>query len=80
MKIAKKTRKTPDQIMDFASRFFGKGGENLEETSRDACCISFEGGGGFVTVSVADTGDDKREVEVETREFESRAERFLESI
>ena len=54
IRIAKQTRlKSPDIIVR-ASDFFGKGGEGLEEKERNPCCISFEGAGGYVAVSVVD--------------------------
>jgi hypothetical protein len=41
--------------------------------------MSFEGGGGYVAVSIVDE-DNHRIVDVETREFESQAKRFLERL
>ena len=76
LKIAKQTGLAPEEIMDRASAFFGKGGEGLEEKERNPCCISFEGGGGYVSISIND--DLKhRTVDVETREFEYQAKKFL---
>ena len=72
LRIAKQSRLKPEDIIGRASRFFGEGGEELVEKERNPCCISFEGGGGYVAVSVVD--DDKhRMVDVETREFEYQA-------
>jgi hypothetical protein len=51
----------------------------LEEKERNPCCISFEGAGGYVAVSVVDK-DKYRIADVETREFEYQVERFLETI
>ena len=79
IRIAKQTRlKTPDIILR-ASDFFGEGGEGLAETERNPCCISFEGAGGYVAVSIVDE-DKHRMVDVETREFEYPVKRFLEKI
>ena len=77
IRIAKQTRlKTPDIIVR-AAKFFGEGGEGLEEKERNPCCISFEGAGGYVAVSVVDENK-HRTVDVESREFEYQAKRFLE--
>ena len=76
LKIAKQTKLAPEEIIDRASRFFGKGGEGLDETERNPCCISFVGAGGFVTVSIVDKEKHKM-VDVETREFEYQAKQFL---
>ena len=79
IKIAKQTRSTPDEVIDRASKFFGKGGAGLEEKERNACCISFEGGGGYVSIAIYDE-EKHRMVEVESREFEYQAKRFLETL
>jgi hypothetical protein len=76
IKIAKQTELTSEQVIDRASKFFGKGGEGLEEKERNPCCISFEGGGGYVSISIYDE-ENSRVVEVETREFEYQAKQFL---
>jgi hypothetical protein len=79
IRIAKKTRLNTDEILAKASRYFGKGGEGLDEMERGPCCISFGGGGGYVTVTVFEKTE-QQEVEVETREFEYQVKRFLESL
>lgn len=79
LRISRESRLSPDEILFRASSYFGKGGEGLEETERGSCCISFAGGGGYVTVSVSEE-DQHREVNVESREFEYQARRFLSSI
>jgi hypothetical protein len=79
IRIAKTTRLTSDEIIRRASTFFGKGGEGLEQTSLQNCCVSFAGGGGHVTVFVADEKT-HRTVDVESQEFEYQAKRFLGSL
>jgi hypothetical protein len=76
LKIAKQTGLVPEEIIDRALKFFGKGGEGLEEKERNPCCISFEGGGGYVSISI-DDAEKHRLVDVETREFEYQAKQFL---
>ena len=79
IRIARPTRLKPADIIDRASAYFGEGGEALEEKERNPCCISFEGCGGYVAVSIVDE-DNHRIVDVETREFEYQAKRFLERL
>ena len=79
LRIAKQTRLTSAQVIDRAAKFFGKAGEGLAETERNPCCISFEGAGGYVTVSVSEEGG-RQSVDVETREFEYPVKRFLETL
>ena len=76
LKIARQTGLVPEEVIDRASKFFGKGGEGLKEKERNSCCISFEGGGGYVSISIYDE-EKHRTVEVESREFEYQAKRFL---
>ena len=79
IRITRQTRLKPADIIDRASDYFGEGGQALEEKERNPCCISFEGAGGYVAVSVVDE-DNQRTVDVESREFEYQAKRFLESL
>jgi hypothetical protein len=79
IKIAKQTRSTPEEVIDRASKFFGNGGAVLEEKERNPCCISFEGGGGYVSISISDE-EKQRVVEVESREYEYQVKRFLETL
>jgi hypothetical protein len=77
--ITKQTRLTPENVMDKASAFFGKGGEGLEENERTSCrpCrIIFEGAGGYVAISISDEVK-HRIVDIEAREFEYQAKQFL---
>ncbi|MEJ2169873.1 MAG: hypothetical protein P8X90_30595, partial [Desulfobacterales bacterium] len=76
IRVAKQTRLSPEEIIERASKYFGKGGEELTEMQRNSCCISFDGVGGYVTVSVTDE-DKHRTVDVESREFEYQAKQFL---
>jgi hypothetical protein len=79
IRISKNLRLKPEEVIEKASRYFGKGGEGLDETERGPCCISFSGAGGYATVAVSER-ENQREVEVETREFEYQAKRFLDSV
>ena len=79
IKIAKQTGLTPEEVIDRASKFFGKDGQGLEEKQRNPCCLSFEGGGGYVSIAIYDE-EKHRMVEIESREFEYQAKRFLETL
>lgn len=76
IRVAKQTALSPEEIITRASNYFGKGGQELTETQRNLCCISFEGVGGYVAVSVVDEGK-RRMVDIESREFEYQAKQFL---
>jgi hypothetical protein len=79
IRIAKQTRLKPPDVIERASEYFGEDGEGLEEKERNPCCISFEGAGGYVAVSVVDE-DKHRTIDIESREFDYQVKRFLETI
>ena len=79
IRIAKQTQLKAEDIIVKAVKFFGKEGEQLEEKERTPCCVSFEGGGGHVAISVVEESI-LRSVDVETREFEYQAKRFIEML
>ena len=45
IRISKTSRLTTDEIIRRASIFFGEGGEGLEQTSLQNCCVSCAGRG-----------------------------------
>jgi hypothetical protein len=73
------TRLSAHDVIDRAAAFFGPGGNELTETERDPGCISFEGGGGFVSLSVTDEGK-RRTVVIDTQEYEEQVRRFLKTL
>ena len=75
--IEKETKKKREDIINIAKSYFGPEGEGLETTREEDCCVSFEGGGGHVSVRYIDTDTGKSKVEVESREFEHQAKQFL---
>jgi hypothetical protein len=79
IRIAKQSRLNAEEIIDRAVEFFGEKGEQLDERDRSRCCINFEGGGGYVAISIVEESK-RRTVDVETREYEYQAKRFLASL
>ncbi|UCG66384.1 MAG: hypothetical protein JSW12_04985 [Deltaproteobacteria bacterium] len=77
--ITKETTHSGNEVVKLDSDFFGTEGLGLEEKDRNSCCITFEGGGGYVSVTVVEAGD-KRDVDVESREWEYEVKKFLETI
>lgn len=73
------TKQSPKEAIQKAISYFGEGGLGLEAIEQDACCVSFEGGGGHVTVT-ASTGDKKTTVELETREWDFQVKQFMRKV
>ena len=79
IRMAKQTRLKPEEIIARAVEFFGEKGEQLEERERNPCCVYFNGGGGYVSISIAEESK-KRTLDIETREFEYQVKRFLKML
>jgi len=73
------TRDNPDQILRKAEAFFGDAGLGLEVVERGSCCVSFEGGGGHVSVTVVEE-DRKTLVDLETREWDYQVRGFMKGL
>ena len=74
-----KTKLSPEQVIEKAKAYFGEKGTGLTIVEEGACCISFEGGGGFVEIS-ATQEDDKTDVELTTREWVFDVQQFMRVI
>ena len=70
-----------ESIIKKAKAFFGPEGEGLSVLSEGNCCITFTGGGGYVTVTIKkEEKVNKTRIEVETREWEYQAKKFMETL
>jgi len=77
--ITKETTLPVDDVLRRASDFFGSQGLGLQEKERNSCCIAFDGGGGYVSITVAEAAG-KRDVDVESREWDYQVKEFLGTI
>jgi len=73
--MSKKTRLTPAEIIEKASKYFGTD-IGLSEKKQNACCIFFEGSGGYVSVNLVEE-DRHWLVETEGREWEYQVKEFM---
>jgi len=78
MRYTVKTKLKPDEVIERAVKFFGKGGVGLEVTDRSGSTVCFEGGGGHVTIIVCP--GELTDVDLETREWDYQVKRFMENI
>ena len=72
------TELSPEEVMQKARAYFGEGGLGLALTEENECCLTFEGGGGHVTISV--TNGEKTDVDLVTREWMYDVKRFMNMI
>ena len=73
------TKETSENVMKKFKDYFGEGGLGLELTSDTAGCLTFEGGGGFVTASVC-SEESGTKIQLETREWDHQVKRFASEI
>jgi hypothetical protein len=79
LRIATKTKMTPENVIIEAVKFFGPEGYKLNISGRTDTTASFEGGGGSVEISAC--GDDgKTEVEFLSLEWDYQVKEFIKSI
>jgi hypothetical protein len=69
------TKLSQEEVAKRVRGFFGKGGLGLEATEEDPQCLSFKGGGGYVTATVCAEGD-KTKVTLLTQEWEFQVKEF----
>jgi hypothetical protein len=72
------TKLTPQEALERAIAYFGRGGQGLELTSRDDLCLVFQGGGGHVAIT-ARPGD-KTTLDLETREWDHAVRQFMADV
>jgi hypothetical protein len=79
--VGKETRQSAAQVLARAVEYFGPDGVGLEIAERNDRNVQLRGSGGYVAVRVQPKQDDGiSDVEVESREWENDAKRFLEKI
>ena len=74
-----KTKLSIEDVTKRAKRFFGKGGLGLEVSEENPQCLSFEGGGGYVTATLCSEGD-KTRVTLVTQEWDYQVKEFASSL
>jgi hypothetical protein len=79
LKLNVRTKRNPDEVVKKALEFFGSGGYALKVTEQSDTCVSFEGGGGGITVTAC-TDDKGTSVDLETREWEYQVKEFARKI
>jgi hypothetical protein len=74
-----KSRLAPEEVLGRLRKFFGKDGQGLELTEEGPLCLTFTGGGGYVTASVCLEGEQTK-VDLVSREWEYQVKEFLSQI
>jgi len=70
-----KTKLSKEEVKFRVKKFFGEGGHGLKLSDESADCLSFEGGGGYVSVTVLPEGDRTR-IDLVTQEWDYQVKEF----
>ena len=78
--LGSETKLTPQRVLERATAYFGRGGLGLEVREDSPSCLTFSGGGGYVSVTAIASEGRKTEVTVVAVEWERDAKAFLAKI
>ena len=79
LRIASKTKLTPEEVIKKAVKFFGPEGYKLKITTQTETAASFEGGGGTVEISAC-AENSKTNVDFLSREWDYQVKEFIRGI
>lgn len=79
LKIATKTKLSPEKAIERAVEFFGPDGYGLQVKEQSPECAYFEGGGGGVEVTACKEGKGSS-VELLSREWDFQVREFIRNI
>lgn len=74
-----KTDLSLEEVVNKLKAFFSKGGLGLALKEEEPLCLSFEGGGGFVSARLCEE-QGKTHVDLTTREWEHQVKQFASEI
>jgi hypothetical protein len=76
LRIATKTKLSPEEVIRKAIKFFGTDNYKLKITAQTETSASFEGGGGSIDVSACE-GNGKTSVDFLSREWDYQVKEFI---
>ena len=74
-----RTKLRPEQVLQQLKRSFGKGGLGLDLKEETPTCVTFEGGGGYVTASLCEDKGETR-VDIISREWDYHVKQFISNL
>ena len=75
LNLERKTKLSQEEVLKELKRFFGKGGLGLELSDESPQCLTFIGGGGYVTATLC-SEEDKTMVDMVTQEWDYGVKEF----
>lgn len=74
-----KTKLSGQEVIDRLKKFFGKDGLGLQVAEETEACLTFEGGGGYVTATVCEEKG-KTRVDLVTQEWDFQVKEFASGL
>ena len=74
-----KTKLSQKQAVQRLKQFFGKGGLGLDLCDETPQCLSFEGGGGYVTATI-DSEKDRTRINLVSQEWDHQVKEFASGL
>ena len=75
LNLERKTKLSQEEIIQKLKRFFGKGGLGLELNNETPQCLTFTGGGGYVTATLC-SEEGRTRVDFVTQEWDHDVREF----
>jgi hypothetical protein len=74
-----KTKLNPEEVVNRLKKFFGKGGLGLELTEDAPLCLTFQGGGGYVTATLC-LEEGKTRINLVSQEWDRQVKEFVSGV
>ena len=75
LNLETKTKLSEEEVIDRVKKFFGKGGLGMDLKEESPQCLTFEGGGGYVTATICQEEGQNR-IGLLTQEWEYQVKDF----
>ena len=79
LKLETKSKLPPEKIVDKLKGFFGEGGLGLDLEEETSKCLTFQGGGGYVTATLCQE-EKKTRIEFVSQEWEIQVKKFTSEL
>jgi hypothetical protein len=79
LRLECKSKLSPEEVVEELKRTFGEGGLGLTLKEATPGCVTFEGGGGYVTANLCPEGSETR-VDMVTQEWDYHVKIFASKL
>ena len=79
MRLEHRSELSREQVLQQLKHNFGEGGLGLELKEQTATCVTFEGGGGYITASVCEDKGGTR-VDIVSQEWDYHVKNFISNL